>query len=179
MDIAAFKKSWSVLLMTLPVIDPTTGLQKINPVDLTPMFTKAFPQAPFSLAEQDLPLWVLFTGPATYPVPPDQSQGRLAIETRDFTAVLYVAISQSGVDGEAERLVQPYVDNARDIIQSHIQLWDGVTADRVPGIQRAFLIRDSGINGNLIYGQPNPKYVGISYTVRVENKNQVNYDPRQ
>lgn len=171
MDIALFKKNWATLMATMFVIDPVTGLPTL-------VHVKAFAQAPFALAEQDLPLWVFFTGPATYPVPPPQAVDRLYRETRDFTAAFYVTIAQSGVDGEAERVVEPYVDSARNLIQSHIQLWDGVDADRVPGIMRTFLVRDTGI-GTLIYGQAVPKYNGISYTVRVEADNEVKYDPRQ
>jgi hypothetical protein len=169
MDINLFVSGWAKLMGQMFVVDPDTGLPTTTHVQ-----TRA--AAPFSLAETDLPLWIFFTNAATYPNPPDQSDGRLARETRDFTAVLYVCLVTAGVDGEAERRVRPYVDSARDQIQKHIQLWDGVDADRVPGIKRTYLIRDSG-PGQIKYGSTT--YNGISYTVRVDADNLVIYDPHQ
>lgn len=169
MDIALFKTSWAGLLSTMVVVDPMTGLP-------TAQTMRVNAQAPMSLSETDLPTWVLFTGPATFPIPPDQSIDRLARESAEFTAELYVCLAAAGIDGEAERRVQPYVDSARDIIQSHIQLWDGDPTHRVPGIKRVYLLRRSGI-GVLTYGQT--KYNGITFTVRVDADNLVNYDPRQ
>ena len=169
MDINKFVATWANLMGKMFVVDPNTGL-------VTTQTIRANATAPFSLSETDLPTWCFFTGAATYPNPPDQSYGRLARETRDFTAVLYVCKIDTGVDGEAERRVRPYVDSARDQIQKHIQLWDGVDANRVPGIKRTYLIRDSG-PGQIIYGSD--KFNGISYTVRVDADNEVDYDPRQ
>ena len=170
MDIDAFKTSWAGLMRTMSVIDPATGLPTAD-------FVRAYAQAPMSLAETDLPSWIFFTGPARYPVPPDQTYERLAKETRDFTARLYVLPAQAGIDGEAERRVQPYVDIARDLMQRHVQLWAGNPYDEPVGINRAYLVSDTGIVGNLVYGKT--QYAGIAFTVRVEAVNEVNYATNQ
>lgn len=167
MDIDTFKISWANLMKQMYVIDPNTGLPTSETV-------QAFAQAPMSLAETDMPTWIFYTGPATYPVPGDQTDKRLAKETRDFTASLYVAIVQQGNPGEAERKVQPYVDTSRNIIQKHVRLWDGNPYNETPGLQRAYLVRDTGV-AVLRFGGTEIRYVGVSYTVRVEVLNEVIY----
>lgn len=127
-----------------------------------------------SLSEADFPTWIFFTGPASYPVPSDQTNKRLAKETREFTASLYVGIAQAGIDGEAERKVQPYVDSARNMIQRHARLWDGDPAHEVPGVQRAYLMRDSGVSV-LRFGDAAVRYLGVSYVIRVDVLNEVIY----
>lgn len=167
MDITLFKESMAGLLGQMFVIDPTTLLPTVQHV-------RANAQAPMSLAETDFPTWIIFTGPATYPIPGDQTDRRLAKETRDFTASLYVGIAQAGIDGEAERKVQPYVNTARNIIQRHVRLWDGDPLHEVPGVQRGYLIRDTGI-ATLRFGSAPVQYLGISYVVRVDVLNEVIY----
>ncbi len=136
-------------------------------------------QAPSSLTETDLPTWIFIPLNATYPVPPDQTDDRLARETRDFDLRLYVTIAQSGIDGEAQRKVEPYLDYGRDHIQRHVRLWDGNPYHEVLGLQRAYLVRDSGV-ATLRYGsEDKPLFVGISYTVRVECLNEVLYARNQ
>ena len=124
-----------------------------------------------SLPESDLPLWIIFAAPATYPWPPDVSMNRFATETRDFDCVLYVCIAQAGIDGEAERKVEPYLDAARNLIQIHPLLYSNNMAQIVPGIMRAGLVRDSGI-ASLRFNPRDPStYAGVRYTIRVEGKN--------
>ena len=168
MDIALFKTSLAGLLGQMYQINPTTGLP-------TSVHIRANAQAPMSLAETDFPTWILFTGQAVYPALPDQTENRLAKETRDFTCSLYVGIAQAGLDGEAERKVQPYIDPSRNWIQKHIRLWDGNILHEVPGVQRAWLIRDTGV-AVLRYGNNNPvSYLGCSFVVRVDVWNEVIY----
>lgn len=175
MDIALFKTSWAGLLGTMLQIDPATGLPYAAPPSMVGSLVRANAQAPVSMAETDLPQWVLFTGQAKYPDPPDRSLNRLAKETREFTASLFVCVAQAGGSGEAERRVQPYVNAARDLLQKHPRLWDGNSLHNVPGILRTWIIRDTGIT-ELRYGRSNPnRYLGLSFTVKVEALNEVAY----
>jgi hypothetical protein len=168
LDIAGLKANFADLLGQLFVYDVSTG----TPV-LTTNHIRANVNAPMSLADTDLPTWCIFTKAATYPNPPDQSDGRLAKETRDFDAILFVSLAQSGTDAEAEFRASPYVDYARDWIQSHIQLYQDKPP--VPGIMRAYLIKDSGIIVRKYAPNDPVPYICIGYTVRVEGRNTVNY----
>lgn len=169
MDITSFKDSFSKLLAKLKQYDPQTGLP-YSPV----RYCKSFAQAPMSLSEADFPTWIIFTGSAVYPVPPDQSDDRFASETRDFECRLYVGLAQTGQDGERERWCQPYVDPARDLIQSHIQLYEPTASSPTPGIQRGFLTRDAGVTV-FKFNEPGPIYMGLKFVVRVEAENKVQY----
>lgn len=167
MDVKRIKTAFAGMLATLYNLDPVTDLP-------TAQAMKAFAQAPMSLSETDLPTWVVFTGGASYPNPPDQTIDRLAHETRDFTCCMYGAYVQQGIDGEAERTVEPYLDYARNLFQSHPLLYDGNISDIVPGIMRAYLIRDDGIMV-LPYGNPASRYAGLRFIVRIEGLNEVIY----
>lgn len=156
------------MLATLDVIDPKTGLPTTRKM-------RAYAQAPMSLPETDLPLWAVYTGSAVYPSPPDQTIDRLAHETRDFMCCMYGCIVQSGIDGEAERKVEPYLDPSRNLFQSHPLIYDGNISDRVPGIMRAYLTRDDGLVV-LPFGDPTVKYLGLRFTIRIEGLNEVIYE---
>ena len=174
MDIAAIKTELAGLLGSLLAIDRTTGLPYADPYREGET-VRAYVQARFSLPETDLPAWIIFTNAATYPVPPDQTVERLARETRDMALCLYVSVAQSGTDGEAEAAVEPYIEMARNLIQSHPLLYDGILADIVPGIMRAYLVRDEGVVV-LKYGMQNPiQYNGLRFTLRIEGYNEVLY----
>jgi hypothetical protein len=168
MDIKAIKTELAGMLATLSTLDPLTGLP-------TAQHLRANAQAPMSLSETDLPTWIIYTGAASYPNPPDQTVDRLAKETRDFACCLYVQLTQAGIDGEAERLVEPYIEYSRNLFQSHPLLYDGNISDRVPGIMRAFLLRDEGVVV-LSYGNPVQKYDGLRFVLRMEGLNVVNYE---
>lgn len=173
MDIAATKVALAGMLGNLFAFTFNTGSQTYQ-LSAT-QHIRANAQAPMSLADSDLPTFILFTGPARYPSPPDQSMNRLAMETRDYIAALFVAYGQAGIDGEAERKVEPYVDYVRDQIQKHLLFYDGNQAHIVPGIMRAYLTGDDGIV-TLRYGTGAPQnYVGLRYTIRVEGRNIVTY----
>jgi len=167
MDIDRLFLSLAGLMSQLYVLD-VNG----NP---TSQHMPARAQAPMSLTETDLPTWIFIPLPATYPNPPQQNEENLADETRDFDLRLYVTITQTGIDGEAQRRVQPYVDIARNHIQRHVRLWDGDPYHEVFGLQRAYLLRDTG-PATLRYGiKDQPLFLGIAYTVRVECKNDISY----
>ena len=169
MDIVTLKKSVAVFLSELNTFDLSSG----TPV-LTTNHIRGYAQAPFSLPETDLPVACIFTRTATYPVPPPQSYDRFYPETRDFDFAFFIAIAQSGLDGEAEARVEPYIDYCRDWISSHIQLYDEKTQNPIPGIQRSYIVKDTGV----FIRKFNPDsvlYSGVSYTVRVEGKNVITY----
>jgi hypothetical protein len=168
MDIKGIKVELAGMLGTLLKIDPLTG----EPYDdyRAGETVRANAQAPFSLAETDLPTWCIFAGQATYPFPPDRSENRLAKEDRDFSCVLYVCVTQTGIDGEAERKIEPYIDAARLLIQRHALLYDGVLSQRVPGILHAGLVRDEGIIQTR-YGDDPVAYGGLKYVIRIQGLN--------
>jgi len=167
MDIDRFFDSLAGLMSQLYVLD-VNG----NP---TAQHMPAKAQAPMSLTESDLPTWIFLPGRATYANPPQQTIDKADKETRDFDIRLYVTIAQTGIDGEAQRRVQPYVDIGRNHIQRHVRLWDGDPYHEVVGLQRAWLINDSGV-ATLKYGVADkPLYLGINYTVRVECLNAIDY----
>ncbi len=172
MEINKVKAAIAGMLGTLKQIDPLTGLPYDPYSDLYGATVRANAEAPMSLADTDLPTWCIFAARATYPTPPDQSVNRLQSETRDFTCNLYVCLAQTGIDGEAERKVEPYLDAARNLIQGHPLFYDGNIADIVPGIMRAYLVSDDGIV-TLTYGQS--RYNGLRFTIRVDGKNLVTY----
>lgn len=167
MDVGKFFDSLAGLMSQLYVLD-VNG----NP---TSQHMNAKAQAPMSLTETDLPTWIFIPLQGTYPNPPEQNEASLAEENRDFEIRLYVTISQSGTDGEAQRAAQPYLDIGRDHIQKHVRLWDGDPYHEVPGLQRTWLLRDSGI-ATLKYGTADkPMYLGIAYTVRAKFWNAIEY----
>ena len=167
MNIDNFFHSLAGLMSQLYVLD-------VNG-DPTTRHMNARAQAPMSLAETDLPTWIFLPLKGRYPDPPDQSEERFVKETRAFDIRLYVTITQTGIDGEAQRRVQPYLDIGRDHIQSHVQLWDSDPDFKPFGIQRAWLTEDSGV-ATLRYGiRDNPLYLGVSFITKVECYNEVHY----
>ena len=167
MDVKAIKTTLAGMLGSMYKLDPITGLA-------TTQHIRANAQAPLSLPETDLPTWVMFTGAGIYPNPPDQTVERFSRESRDIVCCLYICYTQAGIDGEAERKVEPYLDYARGVIQSHPLLYDGQISDIVPGIMRAFLIKDDGIVV-MKYGKTPSVYDGLRFTIRIEALNEATY----
>jgi len=176
MDVKAVKMALSNMIGTLLAIDPLTGLPYVDPITHLPTgkTVRSNPQAPFSLAETDLPTWISFTGPGTYPDPPDRVDNTLAHETRDFTAALYVCVAEAGIDGEAERKTEPYLDAVRKLIQQHAIFANNSLAETVPGILRTYPLRDDGLV-QLRYGQSSTLYLGLRFVIRVIGLNDNNY----
>ena len=133
----------------------------------TETHTRADPQAPQSLTDSDLPIWIIFTRNASYPVPPDSSEERKWHETRDFDCKLFVEHGQAGIDGEAEAKVEPYLHPALTLIHNHPLLQEDTAPDYCPGVQRGYLVNDKGVS-TLTYGDAQDKYIGLWLTVRVE-----------
>ena len=133
----------------------------------TTTHTLAYAQAPQTLADSDLPVWIIFTKAATYPVPPDSSEDRKWHETRDFDCKLFVEHGQAGIDGEAEAKVEPYLDPALTLIHNHPLLQSDTAPLLCPGIQRGYLVNDKGVT-TLVYGKAGDQYVGLWFTLRVE-----------
>ena len=173
MDIKGIKKELAGMLGTMLQLDPLTGLPYTTPYMLGET-VKSYAEAPMSLSEIDLPSWIIYTGPAVYPAYPDQTIGRLACETRDFSCQLFGCVAQAGIDGESERKVEPYIEVSRNLIQSHPLLYDGNISDIVPGIMRAYLIKDDGIVA-LRYGNDPVPYLGLRFVIRIEGRNLVSY----
>jgi hypothetical protein len=165
-DIEQLKLNLADMLGGLYVLDVSTHQP-------TTVHTRAFAHAPFTLAETDLPLWVVFSRAATYPTPPPQTENRLYPEARDFELVLFVAVAQTGTDGEAEARTEPYIDYCRDWIQRHILLYENNPP--VPWVQRSYLTRDTGSFVRKWAPNDPTQYIGVSYMVRVEGLNRVTY----
>jgi len=170
MDIKAVKTAVAGCLGTLLKIDPLTGLPYNDYSYEFEQTVRSNAQAPMSIDSGDFPEWIIFAAAATYPDASNRNEGRLSKENRDFVACLYVCIAQAGIDGEAERRVEPYIEPARALFASHPLFYDGKIADIVPGIQRAYLLRDDGIV-QMRYGQETTVYNGLRFTFRVEALN--------
>ena len=168
MDIATFRLSVAGLIGQLFVLDPTTGLPTLTPM-------QAYARAPMSLSETKLPFGIVYTGAGRYPNPPDQTMDRLAKESRQFAIEFYLELAEAGVDFEAEIRSEPYLDYTRDWLQSHPQLWDGDPTHQTAGVERVYVLNDSGLTSRLRFTTATVKYLGVAYIVQVDAFNEVNY----
>jgi len=174
MDVKAVKTAFAGMLGNMLQLDPVTGLPYVAPSPNVGQKVRADADAPMSLADTDLPTWIIRVAGARYPNPPDQAENRLSHEDRDFELILFVCMAEFGIDGEAERKTEPYIDYSRNLIQSHPLIYDGKLADIVPWISRAFLLSDNG-HAERRYTANGPFYETISFTVRVEGRNRLTY----
>ena len=107
MDIATFRNSVAGLIGQLYALDVTTGLPTTTPMN-------AYARAPQSLSETKLPFAIIYSGAGRYPNPPDQSENRLARETRQFAIEFYLMMAEAGIDFLAEERAEPYLDYTRN-----------------------------------------------------------------
>lgn len=132
---------------------------------------RAFAQAPGSLPPGDLPLFANFTGAARHNwqiIGHDQD-----LETRNYLMRLYVRPVGQGIDGEAERLCEPFFVSVRDAFASRPGLGLGVAGSHLAGVQQAVFLGDSGVSVLRYSGQD---FIGIEFRLEVNEYVEVNYE---
>lgn len=125
---------------------------------------RAYAQAPLSLPDSDLPAFVNFTGAATH----ESRVGGADVdaETRQYLMRLYVRKSGQGIEGEAERLCEPYFDLVRDAFMARPGL------EQLDHVQLARLLGDSGVSALSYAGE---MYIGIEFRLQVMELLSVTY----
>ncbi|HMW87555.1 MAG TPA: hypothetical protein PKD65_16140 [Nitrospira sp.] len=123
---------------------------------------RAYAQGPASLPESDMPLFVNFTGPT---LSFQNIGGIFYREKRQFNCRLYVAPVQKGIDGEAERKVEPFIEPCMRQFLKHASLGDGEAADLIAGIFTFTYLGDTGIT---VLNYANTPYLGVEFRVAVE-----------
>jgi hypothetical protein len=118
--------------------------------------SRSYAYAPASLPPGDLPATVVFTGQAEY----SRSGYQTAVSPdRTFTINLYVQPMGQGIDGEAERLLEPFLSSIPTALAAQPRL----------GLAEVWLVtlqRDSGAAVLTLAGE---QYIGASFTVLVED----------
>lgn len=132
---------------------------------------RAFSHGPGAMPPGDLPCFVNFTGPARHDfllAGNDQD-----IETRTYIMRLYVRPVGQGIDGEAERLCEPFFPRVRDIFAGRPGLGLGTTGSHLAGVQRAIFLGDSGTSVLRYNGQD---FIGIEFRLEVSEYVEVVYE---
>ena len=123
---------------------------------------RAYAQGPAVLPESDLPAFVNFTGPI---LSMQSLGGTLYLERRQFNCRLYVTPVQSGINGEAERQVEPLIEASMRCFLKHTSLGDGNPDDLIAGIYIFKYLGDTGVTVLRYAGQD---YLGVEFRVTVE-----------
>lgn len=131
---------------------PVTGITNVK---------RAYAQGPASLPESDLPLFVNFTGPT---LEFTNIGGYFVREKRQFNCRLYVAPIQSGVDGEAERKVEPFIEAGMRQFLSYKSLGDGNPDDLIEGVFAFEYLGDSGVT---VLRYADSPFLGVEFRVAV------------
>jgi hypothetical protein len=122
---------------------------------------RAYAEAPASLPETDLPIFVSFVGPVTGFQKHGEQMGE---EARTFILRMFVKAVQSGYDGDAERAVEPFVTSVRDTFLSHPALGLGTSASQIEWVTGMTWLGDGGITVLPFAGIP---YLGVEYRINV------------
>lgn len=123
---------------------------------------RAYAQGPSSLPESDFPLFINFTGPTRNV---QHLGGTLYQESRLFNCRLYVTPVLSGIDGEAERKVEPFIELCEKRFLQIASLSDGNPEDLITGIQKIEYLGDSGISV-LLYAKV--QYLGVEFRLAID-----------
>lgn len=121
---------------------------------------RAYTRAPQALADSDLPAFCTFAGPATVAI---LSEG-LAEETRTWLMRLYVKPILSGIDGEAEKAVEPFLLSVRNAFLAHPLLGNGTKDSALPFVEKAVWLGDSGVQ---VIGFAGQQYLGVEYRLNL------------
>ncbi|RJR09993.1 hypothetical protein C4588_04190 [Candidatus Parcubacteria bacterium] len=115
---------------------------------------RVYEYAPMSLAPSDLPAFVTFIGT----VIPRFIGEQLIEETRSFLMRLYVIPIQSGIDGEAEKAVEPFMGSVRDAFLSHPALYN------LEFVRQVNWLGDGGIQ---ILSYAGENYIGVEFKISI------------
>ncbi len=121
---------------------------------------RAYVWAPQTLADSDLPAFCTFAGPATV----NQTSDTFVEETRTWLMRLYVKPVLQGIDGEAEKAVEPFLEKVRNTFLSHPLLGNGSKDSALPWVKRAVWLGDGGIQVLSYAGQ---NYLGVEFRLAV------------
>lgn len=121
---------------------------------------RAYVWAPQSLADSDLPVFCTFAGPAIV----SSMSETFVEETRTWLMRLYVKPVLQGIDGEAEKFVEPFLASVRDAFLSHPMLGKGTKDSVLSWIEKAIWLGDSGIQVLSYAGQ---NYLGIEFKLAI------------
>lgn len=117
---------------------------------------RAYVWAPQSLADSDLPAFCTFAGPAM--ITPIAET--LVEETRTWLMRLYVKPVLQGIDGEAEKDVEPYLTSVRNVFLSHPLLGKSTKDSVLNWVEKATWLGDSGIQ---VLGFAGQNYLGVEF----------------
>lgn len=120
----------------------------------------AFAEGPVSLSS--MPCMVNFTGPAQY----DGTQSDAIETTRRYIMRLFVREVGQGIDGEAERLAEPWFPAVLNAFAARPRL--GNTAF----VKRSRIVSDSGLQVSVYAGV---QYLAIDFNIEVVEWNEVTY----
>lgn len=123
---------------------------------------RAYAQGPLALPETDLPLVVIFTGPTRSVT---NIGGDLYQESRQFNCRLYVVPVGQGIDGEAERKVEPFIERGERLIMSRESLGDGDVADFIAGVFVVVYMGDSGVQ---VMRYAGIDFLGVEFRVAID-----------
>jgi len=84
----------------------------------------------------------------------------LVEETRTWLMRLYVKPILQGIDGEAEKAVEPYLTSVRNVFLSHPLLGKGTKDWTLNWLEKAVWLGDSGIQ---VLGFAGQNYLGIEF----------------
>jgi len=141
--------------MSNPIADIKTSLAAI--IGEVEGVKRAYAYAPASLPPGNLPAAVVLTGKAIY-----QRQGYLSDPNPDrtFTVLLYVKQTGQGIDGEGERLCDPFFERIAAALAAHPRL-------DLDSVLLATLKSDSGVV-KMTFSEAGETYVGASFEILVE-----------
>lgn len=121
---------------------------------------KAYAEGPASLSHT--PALVNFTGPAQY----DYSQSDAIEVTRRYLMRLYLREVGQGIDGEAERLAEPWFEAVVNCFSARRRLGN------TQFVKTSRLLSDSGLQIGLYAGQ---EYLMIEFVLEVTEWAEVSY----
>lgn len=121
---------------------------------------RAYTNAPASLPQADLPIFLNFVGPSTYA----KIGETLAEETRTFYARMYVKPIQGGIDGEAEAAVTEYLSPVRNLFIAHPKLGNGTAGSPLNFVERTEYLGDGGV---MIMPFAGEQYLGSEFRITV------------
>lgn len=132
---------------------------------------RAYAQAPGAIPPGDLPLFLNFTGPSENNWEILGEDGD--VETRMYLMRLLVRQIGQGIDGEAERLCEPFFARVRNTFAARPGLGSGTAGSHLAGVQAAVIRGDSGVS---IIKHAGEEFIGIEFKLEVREYVEVVYE---
>jgi|SRR5271157_3284443 len=144
----------------MSVLTVKTQLAAVELLNVSPKVNTAHVEIPRSIPAGELPA---FINKAGNNIVTRLGGDILWYDTRTYFCQLLVANAQAGISGEAEALVESFIDECKDTFRSHPSL----ALEDIPlpdGIQRSWYVRDTGISTIKFSGMD---YIGVQYELQV------------